>query len=112
LTTEGQKSIFVKLEKPSLHQKKGLREKCCATCGKPFTLEPGQKFFDCPNCYQKKISMQKPKKLSGTRVLTQIRCAACGAVEFVAFVPDDLTNVLCGNCFKQAREQKKQKKHY
>jgi CxxC-x17-CxxC domain-containing protein len=111
LTTEGQKSISVKIEKPSVHQKKRAREKCCATCGKPFALEPDQKFFDCPACYQKKISSQKPRKRSETKVLTQIRCASCGVAEFVGFVPDDLTNVLCGACFKQAREQKKQKKH-
>ncbi|MDR0498798.1 MAG: hypothetical protein LBH03_03555 [Holophagales bacterium] len=111
LTTGGQKSTSIKIEKPSARQKKGGREKCCATCGKPFALEPGQKFFDCPACYQKKLSKQKPRKLSTTRVLTRIHCASCGEVEFVSFVPDDSTTVLCSTCFKQVREQKKQKKH-
>jgi hypothetical protein len=97
----------VRIEKPSKAPKRTGREKCCATCDRPFTLQPGEKYFDCPTCYEKKAAAQKNKKYSSTRVLTQICCVQCGATEFVGFVPDDLSNVLCGSCFSEkVREQK------
>ena len=113
MTTEESKPIPIKIEKPSPHRKKGEREKCCATCGKPFTLEPDKKFFDCPACYQKKSSAQKAKKRSETKVINQIQCASCGMIEFIGFVPDDPTSVLCKRCFtNRVREQKKRKQHF
>jgi CxxC-x17-CxxC domain-containing protein len=108
LDTKETKTPSIRIEKPLANVGKRLREKQCATCGRLFTLEPGQKFFDCPVCYQKKIALQRPKKTHGAKVLTQIQCASCGAVEFVRFVPDDPKSVLCRSCFvNQSREQKK-----
>jgi len=112
LTSKESKPVPVRVEKPIARPKKDVRQKCCATCGRPFSLEPGQRFFDCPGCYQKKKSQQKPQKNSETRVLTQIQCASCGIMDFVGFVPDDPASVLCGVCFaKRAREQKSKKQH-
>ena len=110
MATEESKAVPVKIEKHSERAKKDLREKMCATCGRIFALEPGQKFFDCPACYQKKIYRQKPSNPFEAKVISQIQCASCGAVEFVRFVPEDPKTVLCRSCFvHQAREQKKQK---
>jgi CxxC-x17-CxxC domain-containing protein len=107
------KTVAIRLEKPSASPGKKPREKQCATCGKLFALGPGQKFFDCPICYQQKITLQRSKKTRGAKVLTQIQCASCGAVEFVRFVPDDPKSVLCRPCFvKQGQEQKGQKTHH
>ena len=103
-----QEAPSVKIEKPGSRPKKESREKCCTTCGRPFTLEPGKKFFDCPHCYQKKKSSQIPERITGASVLTKINCATCGKAEFVGFVPDDPLTVLCGACFsKMRREQRR-----
>jgi CxxC-x17-CxxC domain-containing protein len=102
------KTASIRIEKPTANLGKKRREKQCATCGRLFALEPGQKFFDCPVCYQQKISLQRSKKTKGAKVLTQIQCASCGAVEFVRFVPDDPKSVLCRPCFvNRSREPKK-----
>lgn len=85
----------------------GLREKLCATCGKPFKLTPEQKYFDCPDCYRKSFPPHKSKKKGEAQVLVQIECAECGAKEFLSFAPTDPKTVLCRSCFsKQKREQK------
>ena len=98
----------IRLEKPSSRPPKDIRSKTCATCERPFSLAAGQKYFDCPECYQKKMSAARSKRAKESKVLTQIRCASCGAVEFVRFVPDDPNTVLCRPCFvKRAKEQKK-----
>ncbi|MCL1894411.1 MAG: hypothetical protein FWG02_09285 [Holophagaceae bacterium] len=97
----------IKVVKPSQRPKRDVREKACATCGRVFSLEPEQKFFDCPACYKKKVVEQRPKKNTRTTVLTKIQCFSCGASEFVRFVPEDPKSVLCRPCFaKRAREQK------
>lgn len=84
-----------------------LREKLCATCGKPFRLTPEQKFFDCPDCYRKSHPPHKSKKRGEAQVLVQIECAECGTKEFLSFAPTDPKAVLCRTCFsKQKREQK------
>ena len=84
-----------------------LREKLCATCGKPFKLTPDQKFFACPDCYQKSLPPHKSKKRGEAQVLVQIECAECGTKEFLSFAPTDPKTVLCRTCFsKQKREQK------
>jgi len=113
LASEESKLPPVRIEKPSARPKADIRQKCCATCGRPFSLEPGQKFFDCPACYKKKMSQQKPKKTLRSRVLTQIQCASCGNIDFIGFVPDDPGAALCNPCFaKRVREQKNQKQHF
>lgn len=82
-----------------------LREKICATCGKPFQLEPGQKFFDCPACYRRKQLPQKPVRKSGARALVQIHCAQCGAEEYLEFVPQDPGTALCSACFAARKRE-------
>lgn len=84
-----------------------LRDKLCATCGKPFKVTPEQKFFDCPDCFKKSHGPHKSKKRGEAQVLVQIECAQCGAKEFLSFAPTDPKAVLCRACFsKQKREQK------
>jgi CxxC-x17-CxxC domain-containing protein len=83
----------------------------CATCGCIFDILPGQKYFDCPDCYQNKMTEQRLANAKKTRVLAQIVCHSCGALEFVSFVPEDPGTVLCRPCFaKRQREQKEQKR--
>ncbi len=89
-----------------------LREKLCATCGKPFKLTPEQKFFDCPDCYRKGLPPPRPRKRGEAQVLVQIACAECGAQEFIHFAPTDPKTALCRSCFaKQKREQKAASRH-
>ena len=84
-----------------------LREKLCATCGRPFKLQPDEKFFDCPVCYRKNQAPRKTTKRGEARVLVQITCAACGTVEFLGFAPTDPATALCRVCFAaQKRELK------
>lgn len=84
-----------------------LREKLCATCGKPFKVQPDEKFFDCPACYRKNQGPRKVKNRNEAQVLVQITCAACGTVEFLGFAPTDPATALCRACFSaQKREQK------
>ena len=112
LPTEESKAPPIKVQKPSQRPINDLRDKACATCGRVFKLEPGQKFFDCPFCYRQKIAAQRRTGRLGTTVLTQINCASCGAVEFVRFVPEDPSTVLCRPCYvKKAREQKLDRRH-
>lgn len=84
-----------------------LRDKLCATCGRPFKLQPDEKFFDCPRCHQKNQAPRKPRKQGEAQVLVQITCAQCGIQEFVGFTPTDPAAALCRTCFSaQKREQK------
>jgi CxxC-x17-CxxC domain-containing protein len=117
LESEG-KAPAVRVSKPQGQAAKTARQKECATCGQVFDLQPGQKFFDCPDCYQSKMTERRLAGAKRTRVLTRIACRDCGASEFVAFVPEDPATVLCRACFakknreqKEQREQTEQKEH-
>lgn len=97
----------VRVQKRDNNAAPTLREKLCATCGKPFKLQPDEKFFDCPACYQKNQAPRKPHKRGEARVLVQITCAGCGTIEFLGFAPTDPATALCRTCFSaQKREQK------
>lgn len=88
----------------------GSREKACSECQRLFTLQPGEKFYLCPSCYQKSLGPKRPAK--GARILTHIKCAACGTEEYISFVPTDPTSALCKAChIKQRREQKAKPRH-
>lgn len=88
----------------------GSREKACSECQRLFTLQPGDKYYLCPDCYRKTLTPKRPIK--GARILTHIKCAACGTEEYVTFVPTDLAAALCGACHsKQKREQKFPSRH-
>ena len=54
----------------------GSREKACSECQRMFTLQPGDKYYLCPDCYRKTLTPKRPVK--GARILTHIKCAACG----------------------------------
>jgi CxxC-x17-CxxC domain-containing protein len=112
LESEG-KPPTVRVQKPQGRATKTARQKECATCGQVFDLQPGQKFFDCPDCYQNKMTEQRLAGAKRTRVLTRIECRDCGAQEFVTFVPEDPATVLCRACFaRQARERKEQRERW
>ena len=85
-----------------------LREKLCATCGRPFQLTPDQKFYLCPNCYRKAQPPPKRAPRKGeAQVLIQIHCIECGTDEYLDFVPSDPHATYCRACFsKRRREQK------
>jgi CxxC-x17-CxxC domain-containing protein len=56
------------------------------------------------------MTEQRLANVKKTRVLSQIKCRDCGAVEFVGFVPEDPGTVLCRPCFsRQAKGQKEQR---
>lgn len=79
------------------------REKSCAKCGGAFTVLPGEKFFLCPGCYRR--SFQSKRGKLETKVLTQITCVACGAREYLPFLPEDPSNALCQSCFRLRRAE-------
>lgn len=82
-----------------------VRQKICETCKRPFTMAVDQKFFICPDCYKKTLPPRKPNRQGDAQVLTQIRCAECGATEYVGFIPQDPELALCKSCFgKRKRE--------
>jgi CxxC-x17-CxxC domain-containing protein len=81
------------------------REKLCANCGRPFTLAPEQKFYICPDCYQKNQPSRKPGRPSDAQLLIQIHCADCGTVEYVGFVPQDPQTTYCKSCFRKRKRQ-------
>ena len=88
----------------------GSREKACSECQRLFTLQPGDKYYLCPDCYRKTLTPKRPIK--GARILTHIKCASCGAEEYVTFVPTDRATALCGAChLRQKREQKMESRH-
>lgn len=95
----------VKVQKRGPVSAPNLREKLCATCGRPFTLTPDQKFYICPDCYQKNQPARKPGRPSDAQVLIQIRCVDCGALEYVSFVPQDPQSTYCKVCFRKRKRQ-------
>ncbi len=83
-----------------------LREKLCATCGKPFLLSPEQKFYICPDCYRKtQAPLKKTIRKGEAQVLIQIRCASCGTVEYLDFVPSDPSATYCRACFAKRKRE-------
>ncbi len=107
----GGKPGTVRVEKRAA-QDPALREKICATCGRPFRLTPEQKFYDCPDCYRKCHPLHKPRRKGPAGLLIQIRCVECGTEEYLDFAPPDPKEALCRACFaKQRRTSKDQPAH-
>ncbi|MBP1626543.1 MAG: hypothetical protein H6Q00_1018 [Holophagaceae bacterium] len=103
--------VLVQKHKPA--PASDIREKLCATCGKPFPLSGDQKFYDCPACYRKNHPVQKPQRKTGTQILIQIQCTACGATDVLDYMPPDPKQALCRGCYaeQKKREPKPQLKH-
>lgn len=88
------------------------REKACADCGRTFRVEPGQKFFLCPDCYRRSYTYRRKGGKDTARILTHITCAQCGASEYLPFLPEDPAKALCRACFaKQPSEPKAAPRH-
>ena len=86
---------------------KAPREKICAECGLRFKVETGQKFYLCPDCYRRSFSYKRKGGKEAARVLTHITCAACGAQEYLPFIPEDPAKALCRACFAKDRPEPK-----
>lgn len=87
----------------------GLRIKTCDRCGKNFELAPEEKFFLCRDCYEQEARRQQGKKKRGTAILSLIRCAECGAEEYLDFIPSEPAEALCRTCFTRKRREQKPK---
>ena len=81
------------------------RDKVCARCGLPFRLDPGKKFFLCPDCYRREVAYKR--KGTETRVMALITCVQCGKAEYLPFTPDDPKAALCRDCFKERKPEPK-----
>ena len=81
------------------------RDKICAECGVRFRLEPGKKFFLCPDCYRRSFTYRQRGGREAARVLTHITCAQCGTEAYVPFLPEDPAKALCPACFAEARQK-------
>jgi CxxC-x17-CxxC domain-containing protein len=101
----GQKPGSVMVQKRAGLPKTEDREKLCATCGKPFTLSPEQKYFLCPRCYQKSLPPRKTSRPGETQLLIQIQCPDCGTEEYVGFVPQDPQATFCKACFAKRKRK-------
>ena len=86
---------------------KAPREKICAECGMHFRVETGQKFYLCPDCYRRSFVYKRKGGKDAARILTHITCAACGAQEYLPFIPEDPAQALCRACFAKARPEPK-----
>ena len=84
---------------------KAPREKICAECGMHFKVETGQKFYLCPDCYRRSFTYKRKGGKDAARVLTHITCAACGAQEYLPFIPEDPAKALCRACFAKERPE-------
>jgi len=96
------------VQKRPVSAEPSLREKLCATCGKPFQLSPEQKYYLCPDCYRKTQPAPKKSSRKGeAQVLIQIHCAECGAEEYLDFVPSDPKATYCRSCFAKRKRDPK-----
>ncbi|HEY3400951.1 MAG TPA: hypothetical protein VGK03_10010 [Geothrix sp.] len=86
---------------------KAPREKICAECGLRFKVETGQKFYLCPDCYRRSFVYKRNGGKEAARILAHITCAACGAQEYLPFVPEDPAKALCRTCFAKERPEPK-----
>ncbi len=90
----------------------------CRDCGREFTWTAGeqefykQKGFDnsptrCPDCRKKKKQMGGGgDRQGGPRQSFEITCSRCGAKDTVPFEPKEGREVLCRNCFAQAKGER------
>ncbi|HJU82854.1 MAG TPA: hypothetical protein VJ600_01455 [Holophagaceae bacterium] len=97
----------VKLQKraPKAPEPEAVREKACARCGTSFRVDPGKKFFLCPDCYRKDVTYKRRGGGSEARVMTLVTCSACGKSEYLSFVPEDRDKALCRDCFAKTRPE-------
>jgi len=103
--SKAQKPGSVMVQKRDTDAQPALREKLCATCGRPFSLTPDQRFFVCPHCYQKSLPPRKASRPGETQLLIQIHCADCGVEEYVGFVPQDPQVTYCKACFAKRKRK-------
>jgi CxxC-x17-CxxC domain-containing protein len=82
----------------------------CRDCGADFVFTAGEQGFylekgllnepqRCPACR----AARRRERTNGTREMTQVVCAACGAETMVPFVPRLDRPVYCSACFEKVR---------
>lgn len=101
----GPKVQLTKRSAAPVPEESAPREKICAECGIRFRLEPGKKFYLCPDCYRRAMARRPHGDRGATRILTHITCARCGSQEYVPFVPEDPSKALCRACFAAERTE-------
>lgn len=94
-----------KRQPPPVPAVAAVRDKVCARCGLPFRLDPGKKFFLCPDCYRREVAYKR--KGATTRVMALIACIQCGKAEYLPFTPDDPKTALCRECFRERKPEPK-----
>ncbi len=100
------KGILLKKRQPiAAPTTAAVRDKVCARCGLPFRLDPGKKFFLCPDCYRREVAYKR--KGTETRVMALISCVQCGKAEYLPFTPDDPKTALCRDCFREKKPEPK-----
>ena len=98
------KGILLKKRQPAPEPgAAAVRDKVCARCGLPFRLDPGKKFFLCPDCYRREVAYKR--KGTETRVMALITCIHCGKAEYLPFTPDDPKTALCRACFREHKPE-------
>lgn len=100
------KGVLLKKRTPAAEPSTAaIRDKVCARCGLPFRLDPGKKFFLCPDCYRREVAYKR--KGTETRVMALITCIQCGKAEYLPFTPDDPKTALCRDCFRERKPEPK-----
>jgi CxxC-x17-CxxC domain-containing protein len=100
------KGILLKKRQPTPEAAAAaVRDKICARCGLPFRLDPGKKFFLCPDCYRREVAYKR--KGATTRVMALITCIQCGKAEYLPFTPDDPKASRCRDCFREHKPEPK-----
>lgn len=88
----------------------------CRDCGSQFVWTASeQEFYQskgfqnapvrCPNCRAAKKARMDGGGRGGPRQMFEITCSNCGKTDQVPFQPRGDRPVLCGDCFKNQREQ-------
>lgn len=87
----------------------------CRDCGSPFVFTAGEQGFflekgltnepqRCSNC---RINRRRERAAGpvGSREMTEVTCASCGAATTVPFVPRLDRPVYCSSCFERVRAE-------
>lgn len=100
----------VRLQKrePAAPEAEKVREKLCSRCGAAFKLDPGKKFYLCPDCYRREVLYKRHGSQVETRVMALVTCSACGKEEYLPFTPEDRDKALCRTCFAEAKAAQKE----
>ena len=70
-------------------------------------LPPPDEYFMCKSCYMDESTRKEQRKdRPDIQTWFNIECAACGKLETVDFVPQDLTEPMCTSCFEKRKKRR------